>query len=100
MSERQICPSSEHCYCENLTVNDQPHVKCCNCGHQQSRAKVSADLAESVPVSYAFGPGAAQTHVGTAGSTDYEPRYIVSGYYEPRYIISDGNVWKNRYEAQ
>lgn len=22
----------EHCWCKDLVVNKQPHVKCCNCG--------------------------------------------------------------------
>ena len=25
----------EHCFCENLKVNNKQHLKCCNCGTQK-----------------------------------------------------------------
>lgn len=24
----------QHCYCGKITINDQPHLVCCMCGHR------------------------------------------------------------------
>ena len=29
--------SCSHCYCQEIFVNNKPHLKCCNCGIQQEK---------------------------------------------------------------
>ena len=84
------CPEGEHCYCENAIINDQPHLKCCNCHHQKSKALLDHEKAARVAekaTSYAWG-SPVKSHV-ILDATRQRPQ-----------TIAPETTWHDKYGAQ